>query len=160
MFPWFKSPWQSSSRLTQTLHSSDWREVKRALAHARQTPHALQGLTLRGVDWQGLDLRSLDLSECDLRGANLAQADLRGAKLTGARLQNALLEATLLTNADLRLADLTGALLDRVWLPDGMRWSPSINLAYFTDPLSNYYGQCPAYVIAPYIPREVALKSG
>lgn len=143
----------------EALRSHDWRIVKQTVAQLRSTgdlqESSLRGVNLRYVDWHGLDLHHANLTGADLRGASLFRAKLHGAKLAGAKLQGADLQESDLTEADLREATLTAALLYRAILPDGNKWHPNINLDYFTDPLSSFYGQHPAYVLSKYIPREV-----
>lgn len=119
----------------------------------------LQGGNLQGADLQGADLQGADLSGADLRGANLRGANAQRANLRRANLAQADLHYALLNDADLSEADLRGAnmqwidlqhanlsgaqleganirnaRLESATLPDGSRWSVSIDMRRFIDP--------------------------
>lgn len=116
---------------------------------------------LSGAVLQGADLRDADLSASELDGAAFGLADLRGAYLNGASLvgadfsradlRGAILELADLSKAGLQEADLRGANLtdatltgtvgleeagfdENTTLPDGSRWSRSVDLTRFTRP--------------------------
>ena len=119
----------------------------------------LQGGNLRGADLQGADLSGVDLAGADLSGADLRGANAQRANLHRANLAQADLHYALLNDADLREADLRGAnmqwidlqhanlsgaqleganirnaRLESAIMPDGIRWSVSVDMRRFTDP--------------------------
>ena len=115
---------------------------------------SLKGANLQGADLSEADLGGADLNEADLRGANAQRANLHRANLARADLHYALLNEANLREADLREANLQWvdlgdadlqdaqleganvkyARLDGATLPDGSRWSVSIDMRRFTDP--------------------------
>lgn len=136
-------------RLIRQLGSRDHHTSLAALARLREIgwlqDGSLQYANLRFADLHFADLREADLQFADLRHANLWDADLRGANLSCARLTQADLEQANFERANLRGANLWAAQLHGAIMPDGSKWTPETNMLFYTDPMSSYYGEPPAY---------------
>jgi uncharacterized protein YjbI with pentapeptide repeats len=105
---------------------------------------SLSGVSLFEAQWQKTRLQGANLAGASLWRANLHQADLQGATLRDAFLHYAdLSQANLsdvdLSGAQLDYANLLAATLERTQfsetttLPDGTPWTPTSDLARFTD---------------------------
>jgi hypothetical protein len=95
----------------------------------------LQGAHLWNADLQGACLRRADLQRAHLRGADLQGTDLTEANLHGAYLRGAHLQRAILAGANLQEASLEKATIDETTtLPDGTQWTPTTDMARFTDP--------------------------
>ena len=88
--------------------------------------------TATDADLRGADLRGANMDRANLNGANLCGADLERADLRGARLRGALLE-------DAKI-DSSTKFDEQTILPDGSRWSQTVDMSIFTNPLSNQVG--------------------
>lgn len=80
------------------------------------------------ADLRGADLRGANMDRANFNGANLCEADLERADLRGARLRGALLEGAKIDNIT--------KFDEQTILPDGTRWSPSVNMSQFTNPMN------------------------
>jgi len=109
------------------------------------TDGSLQGKFLPSANLLGADLMGANLQGADLRYANLQRADLSGANLEGAILVRADLQGATLLIANLQGADLWDAKLQganlvratfdhRTTVPDRTNWTPTTDMARFTDP--------------------------
>jgi uncharacterized protein YjbI with pentapeptide repeats len=106
------------------------------LVQAKLTGADIRGAKLTWADMVLATVTDADLRGADLRGANMDRANLNGANLCGAELER----------ADLRGARLRGALLEgakinsttkfdeQTILPDGSRWSQTVDMATYTHP--------------------------
>lgn len=126
-------------------------------------PYVIMQLTrLRGVDFYGANLEGASFVGADLKGVNFMDANLKQAKLNGTDLRNVSFLNAKLQGATLWAAKLKGARFKRerpltgymwkdgvqeevpMWdesyfdqntiLPDGRKWSPEIDMSYYTDP--------------------------
>ena len=104
----------------------------------------MHGTDMRRANFESAEMNEARMNESDLREANLKHANLQDAKLQSASLRSADLTEADLTNAQLQGADLRSAILRRVkidgtvfdehtTLPDGKRWSPTLDLSVYLD---------------------------
>lgn len=105
---------------------------------------SLRWRQFNGVDWHFADLSGADMRYIRLNFANLWDSNLQKTDLRYARLAYADLEQADLRGADLRYAILYKASLNRTILPDGRIYGPKIDMDYYTEPTSPYYGEPPA----------------
>ena len=148
---------QGASLSARWLGQEQWTNPTN-LQEAKLGWASLENATLWRANLQGADLDSVRAREADFRKANLQGAILRSANLLGADLTGADLRSANLHNADIRLAMLSFRDLERkgtsgggninldeyatkfdenTTLPDGSKWRPGVNMAYFTDPSYN-----------------------
>lgn len=129
--------WLEDALKLKQFPDADWRNI------------SLKQPDLKGANLNGVNLKAAHLWSADLTDARLVAAEMSGIDLRHAKLKNAHLLGASLKNADLTEADFEGAdLRDVVFssgtiLPNSVLWTPSIDMARFTDPDHQYFWRSP-----------------
>ena len=107
------------------------------------------GAILKGSNMFGASLNQAHFIRADMGAVDLRLAHLRETSLYRANLQHSQLDGSDLRGAVMRHADLQSASMERckfdgrTILPDGTKWSPTVDISIFTLIPSNYRDESP-----------------